>query len=675
MARRMIIMCAILAMPFCTVNAQNAAKNWLFGRGARVDFNTTVPTTTAVTTTINTIEGSSAISDSSGNLLFYTDGITVWDKSNNQMPNGFGLKGSPSSTHSALIVPCSCNKYFIFTTSAAEPTNNYSDGLQYSVVDMSANSNLGDVITKNVQLLAKASEKVAGVSDGAGGFWLVGHKMLTNQFFSYHIAAGDDCKLNAQSAIISSVGAVFSGGTADFGQGQMKFSPDGTMIADAGLNYQTSPASFVELFQFNKSTGVVSNLGISTARDTSTEGFYGVEFSPDSKHLYATTMVTNNFIYRYDNVATNKLSAISRTTIHSFGNSQYSVAALQLAPDGKIYVARKNFASLYVLSAPNTANGGWSTIPFNLAPGSLSMLGLPTVVAGEFSCGPTPDVCCDKMRVSPYPNPPLNQDYRTFEIFNFKQPTSAICSIDVDMQPAPPTTFWQGGQAFQNLNGTSGGPLSAVNFVYASLPPAYRRIPTLSPNMMSALSNPITSPAVKFNLGFDNTQAYNGVTNLTINHCDGTKCVLQYAPWIVNPATPGGGSLPWSIDIRELSAELSEITLTYQAGGRQNSSPQSAGARWLGLRLLSDSAEVYSIDGPGAGDEQGKKLRLSSSSKAADAALFEFSGLLSLKNLEQNGKTITLLLKRKGGERIDPKQLRLTLYDENANPIMTGSAR
>jgi hypothetical protein len=219
--------------------------------------------------------------------------------------------------------------------------------------------------------------------------------MGTNEFFSYHIVANSDCSLNPRSAVISPVGAIFSGGNADFGQGQMKISPDGKLLAHAGLNYQNfAPGSFVEIFQFNTSTGVVSNLGTATAHDSSIDGFYGIEFSPDSNTLYATTMVTNNFIYRYGNITANRLT--SRTTINSFGNSQYAVAALQLASDGKIYVARKNYPSLYVLPAPNTANGGWTGIPFNLAAGSLSQLGLPTMVPGDFSCGPTPDVdaCC-----------------------------------------------------------------------------------------------------------------------------------------------------------------------------------------------------------------------------------------------------------------------------------------
>jgi len=666
MFRKMTLLLALMAITVCSVSAQNAAMHWHFGYRAHVDFTTSTPTATVVST-INTLEGSSSISDSMGAPSFHTDGMTVWNKNNVPMTNGTGLMGNSSSTQSALIVPCSCDKSAIFTTDDAE--HQYNNGLRYSVVDMTQSAGLGAVTVKNVLLLPKASEKIAGFRDANGVAWVVAHRMYTNQFFAYRLNDGD-CKLNPQAAVISAVGAVYTGGTADFGQGQMKFSPNGDFIAHAGLTY--GPGSFVELFQFDKNTGVVSNFGSTTARDSmsSNDGFYGIEFSPDSNVLYATTTVANSNVYRYGNITVNKLT--SRTQISSFGNAQYTVAALQLAPDGKIYVARKNYASLYVLSAPNTANGGWSTTPFNLAGGSLSQLGLPAVVAGNFSCGPAPDVCCDKLRVSPYPNPPLNQDYRTFEVFNFKQPTSPICSIDIDMQPAPPTTLWQGGMAFQNLNGTNSGPLNPVNFVFASNPPAYRRIPTLAPNMMSALSNPITTAAVKFNLGFDNTQAYNGVTKLTVNHCDGTKCILEYKPWIVSPQTPGGG-FPWSVDVRELNAELIELTLTYQGGGARTTLPQnSRGAKWFGLQVLNEGMEIYTIDGPGVSDERSKKFSLNSSIRTTSTALFEFSGLLSLNNREQIGRTITLLIKKKAGARFDSKQLRSAFFDEDANTIIIG---
>jgi hypothetical protein len=279
--------------------------------------------------------------------------------------------------------------------------------------------------------------------------------------------------------------------------------------------------------------------------------------------------------------------------------------------------------------------------------------------------------CCDTMRVTPVVNPPLNQDYRTFEIFNPSSPASPICSVDINMTPDPHTLYWQGGQAFQNIG--VGNPSTPVNFTFGSNPPAYRRLPTLAPNVMSAISNPVTSPALRFNLGFDNTQAYNGVTTLTVNHCDGRKCILEYRPWIVTPMLSSDTELTaWRFNIRELSDELLEVTLTYDGErGKSELLPEANGARWLGLRLLKEDVEVYSIDGSEITTEKREsgKFSLSSSAMTPNGALFEFNGLLTP---EQNGRSITLLLKRKNGATLESKGLRLTLFDENANAIIAG---
>jgi len=83
--------------------AQGEANHWFFVQNAGINFNN--GTATSTTGSLNTIEGCASFSDISGDLLFYTDGITVWDKNHTKMPNGQNLLGDPSSTQSAIIVP------------------------------------------------------------------------------------------------------------------------------------------------------------------------------------------------------------------------------------------------------------------------------------------------------------------------------------------------------------------------------------------------------------------------------------------------------------------------------------------------------------------------------------------------------------------------------------------
>ena len=74
--------------------AQGEANWWTFGRNAAVNFNTFPPSTTA-NSQLFTFEGCSTISDECGNLLFYSDGSTVWDQNdNNKIDNNTELFGT-----------------------------------------------------------------------------------------------------------------------------------------------------------------------------------------------------------------------------------------------------------------------------------------------------------------------------------------------------------------------------------------------------------------------------------------------------------------------------------------------------------------------------------------------------------------------------------------------------
>ena len=101
--------------------SQNRNNIWYFGDFAGVNFNTNPPT--ALTdATFEEAEGCASISDNNGNLLFYTEGSSIWNRNHIIMPNGTGLKGEPSSTQTVLIIPkpCDNNIYYIFTVPCLE---------------------------------------------------------------------------------------------------------------------------------------------------------------------------------------------------------------------------------------------------------------------------------------------------------------------------------------------------------------------------------------------------------------------------------------------------------------------------------------------------------------------------------------------------------------------------
>src|SRR3954464_776622 len=97
---------AILGLMLMTsgiIFSQGEANWWYFGYNAGMHFPFGPPV--AVTNGLaNTSEGSASIADAAGNLLFYTDGITVWNKLHLTMANGTGLLGNSSSTQAGVII-------------------------------------------------------------------------------------------------------------------------------------------------------------------------------------------------------------------------------------------------------------------------------------------------------------------------------------------------------------------------------------------------------------------------------------------------------------------------------------------------------------------------------------------------------------------------------------------
>src|SRR5689334_11643315 len=83
--------------------SQKEGNIWYFGMQAGLDFNSgsPVPLNNGV---INTTEGCSSIADANGNLLFYTDGSTIWNRNHVPMPNGTGLLGNSTTTQAGLII-------------------------------------------------------------------------------------------------------------------------------------------------------------------------------------------------------------------------------------------------------------------------------------------------------------------------------------------------------------------------------------------------------------------------------------------------------------------------------------------------------------------------------------------------------------------------------------------
>ncbi|NHF57943.1 T9SS type B sorting domain-containing protein [Flavobacteriaceae bacterium TP-CH-4] len=348
--------------------SQREAAIWYFGSNAGLDFNSGVPTVLE-DGALNTAEGCATMADPMGNLLFYTDGVTVWNRNHRPMPNGAGLKGHASSTQSGIIVPVPNHpsRYYVFTTNFQ-----LRDGLYFSEIDLALNGGLGDVVKKNILLKKTVTEKLTAVKHRNGeDFWVLAHDWGNDSYLAYLVTAAG---VNP-NPVVSNVGFNLdyanSGNDVFKSRGYLKTSPDGRKLAACH--------SFVgiELLDFDTETGGVSNPEVlmqSNAKD-----FYGLEFSPYGDRLYIS--IINEDIFQF-NLRERNIAA-SRMPLHV---PSQMTGALQLALDGKIYVAGAE--KLAVIESPEELGPacGFKANVINLGTGH-GTYGLPPFITSYFDLG------------------------------------------------------------------------------------------------------------------------------------------------------------------------------------------------------------------------------------------------------------------------------------------------
>src|ERR1044072_8026735 len=105
----------VLLLPF-VAHSQHETDNWYFGENAAISFANGAPV--ALTNSNMSIqEGVTSVSDQNGQLLFYCDGMLVWNRQHQVMPNGIDLHGDQSAAQAALALPFPDHpgQYFLFT--------------------------------------------------------------------------------------------------------------------------------------------------------------------------------------------------------------------------------------------------------------------------------------------------------------------------------------------------------------------------------------------------------------------------------------------------------------------------------------------------------------------------------------------------------------------------------
>ena len=354
----------ILCLCLGNVCAQNRDRNWYFGGNAGLQFNTAPAAPTVLSDgQLFSYEANATMSDAGGNLLMYTNAVTVWDRTHTPMPGGPLIGGFQSASQGALIVPApgSSTQYYIFVVDAAE--NNFAAGLHYSVVDMTLRGGLGDLTaTKNVAVAAPSiqlTEKLTAVRHANGrDYWILVHGWQNNSFHAYLLNPTG----LSNAPVTTAIGITHTGGGNSIanGVGYMKASPNGQLLGVA-----IRDAAF-ELFDFNNSTGQLSNLR--RLYTTNSDRVYGVAFSPDNTKLYTTDLATG--VYQFDLTVTN-------ITRQFLGTTPAQSGGMTLAPDGRIYVAAYNTSRLSAITNPNGAGAASGFVSQYVTLSGTSQIGMP----------------------------------------------------------------------------------------------------------------------------------------------------------------------------------------------------------------------------------------------------------------------------------------------------------
>jgi hypothetical protein len=308
--------------------AQHQADNWVFNHAGLRFFNDSVEVLEYDLSSYPRSTGS--MSDESGNLMFFSDGINIYDKNKGVMYHGYNLCMDENLyVHRAIVIPKPESDSLFYVFSLSSDIGNPNSGLYYSTVDISQREGMGEVIQKGTKILDSVANKVTAVyHKNNRDIWLITKKKRSNVYYS-HLVTNMGI---ADTAVISTVGYI----PRFESFGMLSASPDGSKIVCSYDDWFDGKG--FDLFEFNNETGELLNPIIFT---TEKGGVGSSEFSPDGNKLYVVEhySIPGECIYQYDVSDYNK-DKIENSRIKVIMPIDNGFGEIQLAPNGKIYVSK-----------------------------------------------------------------------------------------------------------------------------------------------------------------------------------------------------------------------------------------------------------------------------------------------------------------------------------------------
>lgn len=347
----------IWILGYDTVQNQNTGKTV-------IDFSGGVANTTlSYEYSRNFLRTSALIADSSGDLLFYTNGFDVCNKFGEIMPNGANIDSSQflSSWYNdgmpyqqmSLILPSPGNDslYFLFhetihshfiDTMGAYVV--YPNSLYYSIINMKSDSGRGDLILREQVVFndTLTSGKLTAVKHANGrDWWILLYRYEGDGYIKLLVTPQ-----GIGAPVYQNIGPRFRYLDA----AQSVFSPVGNRYAIADSK------NGVLIMDFDRCTGTLSNpIQISINDSALTRG---VAFSENGRYLYVSGV---KYLYQFDSWAGNIATTQNTVAVwDGYYSPQPPFATtfntMQLASNGKIYINSTNSVKvLHSINYPDSA--------------------------------------------------------------------------------------------------------------------------------------------------------------------------------------------------------------------------------------------------------------------------------------------------------------------------------
>jgi hypothetical protein len=416
----------LLHFIYAGVCGQGYGAQWLSGDfPALVDFrNDTVLLHTIAGHNMSFLDADANICDSSGDLLFFSNGLAIYDKNGDLLENGDSL--SPCAYTSSmganglnisqavmfLPKPGNSNYFYLFHFSndtlssdsiALRPGN-----LLYSLIEKDSNGGLGKAVAKNVSY-CKSIFREGGITacKHANGrdYWIIMGGSNNNEFYKFLLTP--DSILGPYTQFIGPTYAL------PMDWGYSRFSQDGSKFVTG------CALGLITVLDFDRCSGEFSK-PVTIFNEASTDtnirksGCTAVEFSNNDRFVYVSNIINLN---QYDLWSANYQDSVE---LYREADTDYTgIEYIQLTPNGKIYgnPYSGGFYSYHVINNPDlkgdSCNFMWGGQPtlsgdtwmpnminYNLGP--LIGSGCDTLTDTILSLNP-PSAEKDLLRIMPNP--------------------------------------------------------------------------------------------------------------------------------------------------------------------------------------------------------------------------------------------------------------------------------